>query len=916
MKPMKPLPPPKPVRSVTLQRPSDYSRDSGISVTDEPSPTPSIVPDSRGGVRQLASRFESISLRQSGSTVSARGPEQVPGRQVKQTTNNNNNKPVIPPKPLHYTGLSATERALFAQRANQIAERIYDTVCERYPPPAINTEEERVTELHFAEELEDPTSTDGYSSFESSSENEDETYEPEIPVSRSSPSSPSPSSPVAVEQDAHEQTHESHRLQQIIDEMLEKEQKYIENLAHGIRRYIPAMYSQNLPTALRGQKNTIFVNLEEIWATHRDHFLPDLNHAADLTANHTAGDVVERIAQTFLDYIEGDRFYCYIRYAMHQPEAELLVMRYSDYFLKIQNDLGDQLGLNSLLLQPIQRLPRYKLLLNEMVKDLLKDKDGMRTMNRRTALLCKVDKRLSNFIERVNQAINIRDIRQLQSYAPATVMMSALTPSSDVPLVMILQPEGNRNPDRDTPINLLYQGRFRRLFLLDIYDTNVRRRYSGKLFAFEKLLLYVELVRDRMEYRGHYFDTELCHSEDGRNRIVLCAGTRGTQEIIVQSETNTEIQSLLALLHSMTRAVIYDEVNEATGEDQLQQYELEDDDDDDVFATSSTNGTDAEDQQEAWDEQRLTVTLVEAQQQFLEVLVANRRFYLDTLTVELKIKLAAFISAFEAILNLHNQILEDLSHPATPVGPNEICQCFLRYLKTDHFASYFDYLREFRKAIKWIQNGQRPSNFNNRVASTVEQFTFLCIEHLQEFNRYFEALIIKYSDDSSLNVPINTELFQQLAFAQVRLNAFRVNLGQTYKLYLLDERIPSYGPLIYDDRASLYRPLREKDAGLCRMFICRRATICVKIKLEESDELEGTGDRNKGDPSNKEAERLLRIVFVDRFGGRGTLMRMRQSKRHSQRLNFVLDGLKFRIDFDSKECKKRFFDRHVHQYAQ
>ncbi|XP_049539750.1 uncharacterized protein LOC125953936 [Anopheles darlingi] len=910
MKPTKPLPPPKPVR-VSLQRPN-YSRDSGISDTsDEPSPTPSMVvpagsttnptqTSTGGGVRQLASRFESISLRRSGSTAGARGPElERISQQVKQT-----NKPTIAPKPLH-PGLSTTGRAVFAQRANQIAERIYDTVYERYQPPKINTEQEPVTELNIAEEIEDPTSTDGYSSFESDSENEDETYEPETVWV------PPPPPAVGVRQD-HPETHESH-LQQVIDEMLEKEQKYIENLAHGIRSYIPAMYSQNLPTALRGQKNTIFANLEEIMAMHRDHFLPDLHHAADLNTEHTAGDVVERIAQNFLDYIESDRFYCYVRYAMHQPEAELLVMRYSDYFLKIQNDLGDHLGLNSLLLQPIQRLPRYKLLLNEMVKDLIKDKDSMRTMNRRTALLCKVDKRLSNFIERVNQAINIRDIHQCRSYAPATVMMSALTPSSDVPLVMILQPEGNRNPGRDTPINLLYQGHFRRMLLLDIYDTNVRRRYSGKLFAFEKLLIYVELVRgNRMEYRGHYFNTELCHAEDGRNRIVLFSGPRGNQEIIVQSETNTEIQSLLSLLRSMARAVNYDKVCEAAAEEQRQQYELEDDDD---FTTLSANGTEAEDQQEVWDEQRLTVTLIEAQQQFLEVLVANRRFYLDTLTVELKIKLALFISAFEAILNLHNQILEDLSQPATTVGPNEICQCFLRYLKTDHFAPYFDYLREFRKAIKWIQNGQRPSNFNNRVASTVEQFTFLCIEHLQEFNRYFEALIIKYSDDSSLNVPIDTELFQQLAFAQVRLNAFRVNLGQTYKLYLLDERIPSYGPLIYDDRAAVYKPLREKDGGLCRMFICRRATICVKIKLEEPDDLESAGV-NKGDPSNKEAERLLRIVFVDRFGGRGTMMRMRQSKRHSQRLNFMLDGLKFRVDFDSKECKKRFYDRHVHQYAQ
>jgi hypothetical protein len=33
-----------------------------------------------------------------------------------------------------------------------------------------------------------------------------------------------------------------------------------------------------------------------------------------------------------------------------------------------QNIVGDKLGINSFLLQPIQRLPRYQLLLNEIIK--------------------------------------------------------------------------------------------------------------------------------------------------------------------------------------------------------------------------------------------------------------------------------------------------------------------------------------------------------------------------------------------------------------------------------------------------------------------------------------------------------------------------------------------------------------------
>ncbi|XP_052873181.1 uncharacterized protein LOC128278489 [Anopheles cruzii] len=879
MKPSRPSPPPKPVRAGVVPPRNDF-RDSGISVTDEqmnvvpvtppalpPKPKPSAASDASIGVRQLTSRFESISLRQ--SSPSPDPTASPPRRPVVARNGSQHHKPLIAPKPLYLgPNPSMADRVLLAQRANEIAERIYDTVCE-----SSNEEEENIeNSIHQVYSVNPLPQT----------LEDDPAYDQE-----ECRSSPEPA------QYCPPQSH----LRKIINELLEKERKYIETLDHGIRNYIPAMYAQTLPAALRGQKNIIFINLEEILATHRDHFYADLERAASTSTDE---DVVERIAQIFLDYIERDRFYCYVTFAMHQPESELLVMRYSDYFLKIQQDLNDHLGLNSLLLQPIQRLPRYKLLLNEMVKDQLKEKDSKRTMNRRTALLCKVDKRIGNFIDRVNQAINLRDIRQCRSHAPALALMSALTPASDAPLAMILQPEGNRNPDRDTPVNLLYQGHFKRMFLLDIYDTNVRRKYSGKLFAFEKLLLYVEILRDRMEYRGHYFDSELCHTEDGRNRIVLSVGSKGTQEIVVQSDTNTEIQSLLALLHSMTKAVIYGTVG--TTQSRVQQHEEDHGSDGDEDDFSTVNRAEAEEQNNTCDELQLTMTLVQAQQQFLKVLVANQHFYLEPLSVELKVKLAVFINAFEAILNLHHQILTDLSQSPS-IGPSEICQCFLRYLKTDLFAPYFDYLREFQKAVKWIPICQTPSNFHNRVAATVQQFTFLCIEHLQEYNRYFETLIVKYSDDSSRNLPLDTELFQQLAFAQVRLNAFRVNLSQTYKLYLLNEKIPAYGPLIYDDRAMLScRPTRPDDTGPCRMFLCRRATICVKVEVNS-------------DPT-KDPERFVRIVFIDRFpGNRGTQMRLRQSKRHSPRLNFLRDGLKFRIEFNSKENKNRFYDRHVRQYA-
>ncbi|KFB44054.1 hypothetical protein ZHAS_00011922 [Anopheles sinensis] len=868
----RPIPPPKPGRI----GPVSEQRDSGISVTDEPPaampkvstavPSPgSPAPMPVGGVRQLASRFESIGLRYSVPTLTPETPpglRKAPNIPPKNSTlpKKSSIKPLIAPKPdWRRKDIPPAQRAqALEQRANEIAEQIYDTVCE-----SLDRDEPCVDALY--EDLENPASTDGYSSFESSTDDEEtpeesgtEPYYSHVPTTNTTG--------VASERRSSlDSNRSSDHIAKVIDELIEKERRYIETLDQGIKNYVPTMYSQTLPAALRGQRAIIFINVEEILRTHRDHLLPDLELAAGslLTANGQGeARVVEHIARTFLEYIENDRFYCYVQYAMHHAESEALRLRYSDYFLKVQHDLNDRLGLNSLLLQPIQRLPRYKLLLNEMVKDLLKEADGKRTLNRRTALLCKVDKRLSNLIDRVNQAINIRDIRQCSGSAPTR----SLAHTSETPLTLILQPEGNRNPDRDTPINLLYQGKFLRLFLLDIYDVNVRRKYSAKLFAFEKLLIYVEILRDRMEYRGHYANTELGYTEEGTNRIVLFAGSRQTQEIIVQSETHTEMQPLVSFLQQMTRSGIYDSLR-GRGDD-----DTSDETDQHTFDyEEDIEPNDDEDQPEVWDEQRLTTSLIEAQEQFLEVLEANQSFYLDTLSVELKQKLTGFLKTFETIKQLHKEILQDISQ--TPNAPNTICRCFERYLL----------------------------NFHNRVASTVEKFTFLCIEHLQEFNRYFETLIVKYSDDSTLNLPIDKELFQRLAFVQVRLNAYRNDLVLNYNLFLLDERLPGCGLVFYNDRAVLDGAFHDPDAGPCRLFVCERAAVCVK--LQDVPE------------QGKIVERFVRVLFLDRFAGRGMLMRARRSKRQRQRVNFFIDGKKYRIDFIDRQSQNKFFQNYVDKYT-
>jgi hypothetical protein len=75
---------------------------------------------------------------------------------------------------------------------------------------------------------------------------------------------------------------------------------------------------------------------------------------------------------------------------------------------KVQNECGDRLGINSFLLQPIQRLPRYQLLLNEIIKDLSKDLENMKQA---IAECCIAEKNIQRLLDTVNESMSINDVR-------------------------------------------------------------------------------------------------------------------------------------------------------------------------------------------------------------------------------------------------------------------------------------------------------------------------------------------------------------------------------------------------------------------------------------------------------------------------------------------------------------------------
>lgn len=62
----------------------------------------------------------------------------------------------------------------------------------------------------------------------------------------------------------------------IMREMIQTERDYVKSLEYVIENYVPMLLKEEIPQALRGQRNVIFGNIEKIYEFHSQHFLKEL----------------------------------------------------------------------------------------------------------------------------------------------------------------------------------------------------------------------------------------------------------------------------------------------------------------------------------------------------------------------------------------------------------------------------------------------------------------------------------------------------------------------------------------------------------------------------------------------------------------------------------------------------------------
>ncbi|NWH20902.1 MCF2L factor, partial [Grus americana] len=137
----------------------------------------------------------------------------------------------------------------------------------------------------------------------------------------------------------------------IINELIETERVYVEELQSIIEGYASEMDNPNLvhliPSALQNKKEILFGNLPEIYEFHNRHEIENCIENPEL------------LARCFLKRKEDLQIY--EKYCQNKPRSEALWRQCGDsiFFQECQRKLDHKLSLDAYLLKPVQRITKY-----------------------------------------------------------------------------------------------------------------------------------------------------------------------------------------------------------------------------------------------------------------------------------------------------------------------------------------------------------------------------------------------------------------------------------------------------------------------------------------------------------------------------------------------------------------------------
>ncbi|XP_055596883.1 uncharacterized protein LOC129746949 [Uranotaenia lowii] len=643
----------------------------------------------------------------------------------------------------------------------------------------------------------------------------------------------------------------SNRLENSIQELHRNELSYIESLAHGIVSFIPKMYNANIPESLRGQRNNIFGNIEEIYELHQDQFWLHLQRCY-----HDGSQVVDCI----LHFLETDKFECYVRYALGRRKANAIVLSNKTFFG------SEQLDLDSFLLQPIQRLPRYELFLNKLMHETLQFGDDHYTIGH-TSQIDKALAKLKELILLVDAAISLSDIVQCSSVFVDNATSSAdlmLGPENDLPATLYLVPNSIKIPSRNYPIDLLAQGKFCHTCEIDIYDVNHLRVYGSRFYFFERLILFAEIkAQNYLLYRGHYFSDEIDCIESADKMTIKCTD-RTVLNVIVKLKDQKPYRTFKEKLKQFcSKSTIPKQSIQKIPENGNPMFFSED------TNISTTNMRCSTLQHSLKDLQtRQTNFGLELKKQYDQ--------YRQTLSFAQLSYIGQFVQSFEDMLLLHNhQMPLDFGRVSPDLA--SICDLFEKYVEADFPRTYFKYLKVYKSI---------PVDSSSLITSK-KPFTLLCIVQLQVYEAFLKNVM-----NICMSSSIYTGLHRLICLRQ-NLEYFNGWVGQNCKLFELDEGLIHCGLILYGHKAHLKKPGKTH----CKIFICEYAAVCIKLNENWSS-----------------GPTWLSVLFVDRYIT-NTKTPIVKSLRDSKAIKLEMNGLCYKVRFRTGELRDIFHSQYKQQHA-
>eukprot|EP00800_Vazella_pourtalesii_P012388 TRINITY_DN291_c1_g1_i2.p1 TRINITY_DN291_c1_g1~~TRINITY_DN291_c1_g1_i2.p1 ORF type:complete len:736 (+),score=138.09 TRINITY_DN291_c1_g1_i2:186-2393(+) len=307
----------------------------------------------------------------------------------------------------------------------------------------------------------------------------------------------------------------------ILEELVRTEEQYFNDIDSIVENYIPDFESMQskFPDVISPETpNIIFINLQAIRDFHK-RFYRSLKPIL-------SQESLIRVGKLFQD--EADNFKIYSEYCSnHSNSVELLVKLTKNGEVNaslrlVQNKLKHPLNLSTYLLKPVQRVLKYKLLLESMIKHAKQDSDEK-------ALLQSAAERMDSITKEINELKAMSENKQMLEEVHVgldlTPYKGLLTDYGQI-LLQSTMLDLKAAKSRQERLVLLLEDA---LLICKVRDKQTRNaktigRTRGKRnapYKFKDFILLKELTFTQDDHRGDDL-AFLVHKQNGRNMTTYC----------------------------------------------------------------------------------------------------------------------------------------------------------------------------------------------------------------------------------------------------------------------------------------------------------------------------------------------------------------------------------------------------------